>query len=191
MELQRINVKFFAADFRALTLETFIHVFNSWIQSADGVYYDVADYSHVPSGPGILLVAHEANISLDNACGRLGLLYNQKQFLSGSNLEKLRHVFRRALENCRKIEEEPLVKGKLRFSANEALIQINDRLIAPNTAETFQKIKSDIEALARQLYGGARFELERERDPRRRFGVGIKTAAPLTIEELLENIVKT
>ena len=27
---------------------------------------DVADYRHVPAGPGVLLIGHEANYSLDN-----------------------------------------------------------------------------------------------------------------------------
>jgi len=62
MEFERINVKFFVANPNGTGLEVFIDVFNSWVQASDGEYYDIADYSHVHAGPGILLVAHEANI---------------------------------------------------------------------------------------------------------------------------------
>lgn len=188
MELQKINVKFFAENSSAVPPETFIHVFNSWIQAAEGAYYDVADYSHVPSGPGILLVAHEANISLDNSDNRLGLLYGRKQPLEGSNRERLRLVFNSALEYCRRMEKDPLLGGKLRFLGNEALFLINDRLIAPNNKETFQAVKPDLEDMARELYGGAQFELKPERDPRRRFGVRIQTPVSISVEALLKNL---
>src|SRR5574341_944993 len=116
MDLQKINVKFFVAQPDQVPLTTFIDVFHSWVQASDGTYYDVADYSHMNAGPGIVLVAHEANISMDETGGRRGLLYNRKQPLQGSNQEKLRWVFRAALEYCRKVEEESALKGKVNFS---------------------------------------------------------------------------
>ncbi len=188
MDLQRINVKFFFADSSAAPLETFIHIFNSWIQASDGEYYDIADYNHVHAGPGILLIVHKANISIDNTGNRLGLLYNRKQPLQGSNREKLRSVFRLALENCRRIEEEPSLQGKMQFCGNETLFLINDRLLAPNSEETFQSVNSDLEDLARTLYAGADFSLERETDSRKRFSVLIKTPVSFEITALLKNL---
>ena len=188
MDVQRINVKFFFADSRAVPLGTFIDIFNSWIQASDGEYYDIADYNHVHAGPGILLIAHEANISIDNTGNRLGLLYNRKEPLQGSNREKLRSVFKLALENCLRIEEGPSLQGKMQFLGNEALFLINDRLLAPNAEETFHAVKSDLEELARSLYGGADFTLERETDPRKRFSVLIKTTVSFEITALLKNL---
>jgi len=77
VDLQKINVKFFVANSSEISLEVFINIFNAWVQVSDGEYYDIADYSHVQAGPGILLIAHEANISMDNTDNRLGLLYNR------------------------------------------------------------------------------------------------------------------
>lgn len=189
MDLQKINVKFFVADAGGIPLETFIKVFHSWIQSSDGEYYDIADYSHVQAGPGILLVAYEANISMDNGDNRLGLLYNRKQPLQGSNQERLRSVFRAALECCRRIEEEPSLQGKLRFRGDETLFLINDRPLAPTTEETFRVVKPDLEELARTMYGGADFILEREaEEPRKRFRVQIKTPVSFDVMALLTNL---
>lgn len=188
--LQKINVKFFVADSAGLESETFIRIFNSWIQAGDGAYYDVADYSHVQSGPGIVLVAHEANISLDNAGNRLGLLYNRKEPLQGSNCEKLRLVFRSTLENCCRMEKEPLLEGRLRFLGNEALVFVNDRLLAPNNEETFRAIRPDLEAVARDLFGEFQCERESPEDPRKRFCVRIKAPGPLTVEAILNNITQ-
>jgi len=188
MDLQKLNVKFFLADSSSIPLESFINVFTSWIQASDGGYYDVADYSHLRSGPGVLLIAHEANISLDETGGRRGLLYNRKQPLRGSNQEKLRGVFRAALENCRRIESEPFFEGRLRFTGNEVLLLINDRLIAPNTEETFLTIKGDLEELGNSLYGGEDFSLVHDDDPKRRFSVQIEAASAFDIATLLKNI---
>ncbi len=189
MELQKINVKLYFADSSGIQLRDFINIFNSWIQSSDGVYYDLADYTHVNDGPGILLVAHEANVSVDETEGRLGLLYNQKERLEGSNAEKLRFVFDAALGYCRKLEEEPSLKGSVCFRGNEALVVINDRLTAPNTEETFSQLKGDLHELARQLFGSDDFSLAlRTEDPRRRFSVLIQSPVDLRVEALQNNL---
>ena len=65
MELQKINVKFFTEGKAPIPLTAFIDIFHSWIQATDGMYHDVADYSHMQSGPGIVLVAEDANLSID------------------------------------------------------------------------------------------------------------------------------
>ncbi len=188
MDLQRVNVKFFAADGCAVPLEAFVGIFNSWIQASDGEYYDLADYGHVPAGPGVVLVADEANISIDNNGDRLGLLYNRKRPLDGTNRDKLSASVAAALDYCRRLEEEPALDGRMRFRGDEALIIVNDRLSAPNTEETFSILRSEFEALAKQLYGNASFTLQREGEPRRRFAVRIKAATPCSIKTLLESL---
>lgn len=188
MELDKINVKFFAEDSNGVPLTAFINIFHSWIQASDGDYNDLANYSHMHAGPGILLIAHEANISMDSTGNRLGFLYNRKQPLQGSNREKLRSIFRWALEHCCRIEEEPSLQGRLRFRGNEALFLVNDRLLAPNTEETFRTLRPDLEDLARTLYGGTDFTLQRQIDSKTRFSVQIKSATPFEIATLLENL---
>jgi len=189
MELQKINVKFFTRSPDEVSLTDFIDIFNSWVQGSEGDFYDLADYSHMQAGPGILLIAHEANISIDETGGRRGLLYNLKRPLQGSNSHRLRGVFKAALEYCRRIEGAPSIKGRIKFSGDEALLLINDRLLAPNNEETFRVVRPDLEDLARTLYAGANFNLEPStRDRRERFGVKIKTPISFDIVTLLKNL---
>ncbi|HEY6199183.1 MAG TPA: hypothetical protein VI231_11275 [Candidatus Binatia bacterium] len=190
MDLQRINVKFFAAEGCSVPLDAFVGVFNSWIQGSDGEYYDLADYGHVPAGPGVVLVADEANISIDNNGDRLGLLYSRKRTLDGTNRKKLTDSVATALGYCRRLQEEPALEGGVLFRGDEALIIVNDRLRAPNNDETFSVLKPEIEALAKRLYGGATFVLERDLDQRKRFAVRIKAAAHFSIETLMESLRK-
>jgi len=188
MELQKINVKFFVSEPDQVPLTTFIDVFHSWIQAAEGIYYDVADYSHMRAGPGVILIAIDANVSIDETGSRRGLLLDCKQPLTGSNDEKLRFVFRRALENCRKIEEEPALKGKMKFRGDEAFFFINDRLLAPNTAESLRDVRPDLEQLAKKLFGDAGFTLEYHPDPRRRFSVTLRSAKAFDVADLLRSL---
>lgn len=190
MDLQRINVKFFADEGCAVPLDAFVGVFNSWIQDSDGEYYDLADYGHVPAGPGVVLVADEANISIDNNGDRLGLLYSRKRTLEGTNGKKLADSVATALGYCRRLQEEPALGGGMLFRGDEALIIVNDRLRAPNNDETFSVLKPEIEALAKRLYGGATFVLERDLDQRKRFAVRIKAAADFSIATLMESLRK-
>ena len=190
MELQKLSAKFFVEQPNTIRLAEFIDIFHSWIQATDGVYHDVADYSHMQAGPGIILVGPDAHVSIDETGNRRGLVYSQKADLVGSNREILRHVLRAALKNCRKLEDEPTLQGKLRFAANEAMITINDRLSGANSEASFETIKGDIEAAAAHLFGGATISLERDDDLRRRLNVHVKTAARISVAQGLENLAR-
>src|SRR5688572_14871640 len=97
MDLQKLAVKFFVEQPNVMPLTEFIDIFHGWIQADDGAYHDVADYSHMHAGPGIVLIANDAKISIDEAESRRGLLFSQKGRIEGSNQEKLRIVLRAAL----------------------------------------------------------------------------------------------
>ena len=188
MELQKIAVKVFAADPNVVPLPHFIDIFHRWIQASDGAYHDVADYSHMQSGPGIVLVASEANVAIDETGHRRGLLYSQKCNLSGSNVEKLTRVVRSALANCCRLEEEPTLQGKLKFSGQPIVITVNDRLVT-NTGEVFEQIMPEIDFLARHLYGSTDFiTIHNQEDPRHRLSVTLTTPLALETRTLLHNL---
>src|SRR5262245_769608 len=108
MELQKLTVKFFVERPSTVPLTDFIEIFHGWIQATDGVYHDVADYSHMQAGPGIVLVAADANLSIDETGGRRGLLYSQKARSEEhtSELQSLRHlVCRLLLEKKKKTKQ--------------------------------------------------------------------------------------
>ncbi|HEX2932806.1 MAG TPA: hypothetical protein VHV54_23955 [Candidatus Binatia bacterium] len=188
MELQKLNVKIFAEPPHRAALADFIDVFHGWIQATDGIYHDVADYTHMQDGAGVLLVADDANVSIDESENRRGLLFSQKRPLKGSNHEKLVTVVRAALENCCRLEEEPRLKGSIKFTGNELSVAINDRLRAPNTEETFNELRADIAAVAERLFPGAAFSVDRVPDPRKRFAITLRTSRNFDIRTLLENL---
>jgi hypothetical protein len=163
VDAYKIAVKFFAEEGQGLSGEQFVPVLHTWIQQhalPEHTLIDVADYSHVHDGPGTLLVGHEANIYLDRTDGFLGLSYSRKQALDGTFGERLRQAFVTALQACARLEDEAALGGKLKFRTNEALVRLNDRLLAPNTTETFAAVKPDLEQLAAALWPGASVEID-------------------------------
>jgi hypothetical protein len=185
MEIQKFNVKLFVESPSALPLTDFIEVFHAWIQASDGIYHDVADYSHMQAGPGIVLIANHANVSIDESENRRGLLYSQKSLLGGSNLDRLRALMRSALENFRKLEHEPKLRGEFKLVGNEATIAVNDRLVWPNTVQSYNALAPEIERLSETLFCGAEVTLERERDERKKLAVRIKASRSFAVDELL------
>ncbi len=173
--IQHVNVKIFAESPERVDLAAALPVFHRWIreEACEELLIDVADYRHVPAGPGVVLVGHEANYSLDNSRGRLGLLYNRKAPVDAPAEEQLARGLRAALAACRRLEAEPEFEGRLKFSENEIEITINDRALAPNNEETFRELES---ALAVVL-GGREFKLERAGSPRERLRVAVRTEA--------------
>jgi hypothetical protein len=190
--LQHVNVKLFLKDPASVDLEPLIPIFHSWIsgRAFNELLLDVADYRHVPSGPGVMVIGFEADYSVDNAGNRLGVRYNRKTAVDGDNSFALQQAARAALNLCKLLEEEPRMGGKLRFDGQEIEIFVNDRLLAPNRAETFEAARPDLDAFARKLFAGGRYSLsyDSSRDPRSLFSATLKSERPFSTAQLLQNL---
>ena len=186
MNVQHVNVKFFLQKPETVTLADYAAVLNTWIQQQrfDELLIDVADYLHVHHGPGIMLIGHEADYSLDNRAGRLGLLYNRKAQVEGKTQEKLAQAVRAALTAAQILEKE----NGLKFDGSQIQVIINDRLLVPNTAETFKALEPDLRLFFDRLYAGANYTLTHHADPRERFTIEVKLASTFELDTLLKNL---
>ena len=191
VQLQHVNVKLILQNPKGVDLELLIPVFHTWIQDqANGeLLLDIADYRHVEAGPGVVLIGHEGNYSVDNTDHRLGVRYNRKAPLDGSNQDRLRQAARAALTACQRLEAELRLGGTLRFNGQEIEIIINDRLLAPNNEATREAVQPDFQLFSENLFRGGEFSLSHGSDPRELFGASLKAARPYSIEQLLEAIV--
>src|SRR5215217_8356884 len=186
MNVQHINIKFYLENPEAVNMADYAAIFNTWIQKQrlEELLIDVADYLHVHNGPGIMLIGHEADYSLDNRAGRLGLLYNRKEQLEGTTEEKLVQATRSALTVAQILENE----NGLKFNGSEVQVIINDRLLVPNTAEALASLEPDLKAFFGRLYGEAEYALAHNPDPRERFTVNVKTTSNFDVDALLKNL---
>src|SRR5438105_11817690 len=168
MELHKLGIKFFASSGR-IELTEFIPVFHEWIQKQiiEGhLLIDVHNYSHIHEGPGILLVAHEGNFSIDFADGRMGFVYYRKQ-----PFNTLADIVKPAVKGCRLLEEDPRMRGRLKFSTNEFIIFANDRLAAPNTDEAFFQLQLQLSVVLKETLGKTFTFSRLSEDPKERLTI--------------------
>ncbi len=186
MDFHKIGVKVYAEHPLDDPLDL-IPVFHRWIQQSllDDLLIDVADYSHVPQGPGIMLIAHEGNYALDETTGRPGLAYYSKRELAGGLDERLATVLGKALAACRLLEQD----SELRFRGEALQVFVNDRLAAPNDDASLAALEPVLGALAARLYPGQEISLERaDTDPRERLGIELRAPEAVTVTTLLERL---
>ena len=186
IELQHINVKLLVKDPETVDLQAVVPVFHTWIQGQifDELLLDVADYSHVPDGPGIVLIGHEADYALDNTDGRLGVRYSRKAPWPGSNRDRLVQATRSALNAFQRLERDL----NLSFNGRDLEIVLNDRLLAPNDDETRKAAEPELKQFLDELFGGTEYSLSYPTEPRKLFGVLVGAAKGHSTEQLLQNL---
>lgn len=159
MKPRRVSTKFYvlpdstAGQAATPELSPFIAMFHRFIQekTLPGLLLDVADYAHVPDGPGILLVGHAVDYGIDLTEGRPGLLVTRKRYGELPAAEALRATLRSALLAAHAIESDG--SGGLRFGTGEVAIQLLDRLACPNDDEHYEQALKELSPLLSQLFG--------------------------------------
>ncbi len=186
MELEHINLKFFT-DAPAFDQEALIKVFHDWIRekSLDGFLIDVADYRHVPNGPGVMLIALEAQYNMDEADGQLGLRYNRKTPLEGDNRSRLKDAFKKTIGVCQLLEKAFPAEDGLKFNRSGFQLMINDRGVAPNTAEAFEELKGEVDGFLSEVADGHAFTLNPTDDPRRLLTVNATSSSELDFDAVV------
>ncbi len=124
MDTVKYELKFFVDDTSGVDLEEFIPIFHHWIQNQEleELLIDVADYRHVPDGPGVVLITHDAHYAMDLADGRLGLLYSRRRETHPrlrdiqSIEDRLRSVWQCALTACQRLAAHPAPRSVSRRS---------------------------------------------------------------------------
>lgn len=190
LEPQNLNVKLRVEAATPATLQALIPVFHLWIQDrlCPEQLIDVADYRHVPAGPGVVLIGHEANYSLDGADHHWGVRYNRKAAAPGTLREQLAQATRAALEACLRLEQDSALAGGIRFDGRHLDLFVNDRMLAPNTAATRAALEPELQAFLAELFAGEACTLTHDADPRRLFGVTVTAAQPQATAALLAHL---
>jgi hypothetical protein len=193
LELQHINIKLPLKNPQNIDVHTVVPVFHEWIQQqiTHELLLDVASYAHVKNGPGILLIGHEADYSLDLADGRPGLRYNRKAAAAGDNQARLEQSVNAALEALHLLENDPRTATSIQFDGRGLELFINDRILAPNRPETRLSVDPILQSFFRRLLRGEAFSIDYEADPRKLFGAQIEFQRELTVDELRSNLVRS
>ncbi|MEB3335414.1 MAG: hypothetical protein VKP70_10570 [Cyanobacteriota bacterium] len=165
----------------------FIPIFHDWIRlnSLPGPLIDVADYRHVPDGPGIMLISHDINYSMDHGGGQFGLSAQRKLGQEGTHPERIVALAQRLARFANLLESDTRLAGSFALEGGTFHYIANDRLRLPNTAEAFAALQPDLEAAGASLYGSKPVSVMRlDNDPRERLTAVVSTAGPLSLATL-------
>jgi len=181
----KLQVKLFLEG-TAPKLEGFIAVFHDWVKHhrLPEPLIDVANYAHVPKGPGVALIGNDGDYFIDETDGRTGLLYSRKREAPGPD-QRLPDAFRRVLHAALLLENTAAFEGKLRFRADELLFRINDRLAAPSNEATFASLRPELDAFCAKLFAGTGYKLALASGPKQLFAVRITSDGKTDLQTLL------
>jgi hypothetical protein len=167
MSGSKVQVKLYAEEAVERSIDPYVPLFHRWIQQSvlDEMVYDVASYTHVPQGTGVLLVGHASDYSIDQSEGRPGLLYSRKRDLpQGSSL--VQDALGRALRARQLLAAETRIDAPRAFGTKEVLFRFPDRLHVQNDDAGFALVRPAVEAALKELLPGESYQLAREGEPR-------------------------
>ncbi len=182
---KRLGVKFNLKQTPKTQPADIVPIFQRWIQEhrVEGMLIDVIDYKHVPDGPGIVLIADEADYAYDFGYGEAGLHYVRKRDLPADFAAALKLVFHCALLGAQALEAE--APEDLIFDYSSVKINFLDRMNYRNEPAVFDEIEEALRAVLSDIYGAA-VGLSRVHDDPRRLFAARAIASPDAID--LEDI---
>lgn len=185
----RLQVKIYTKEGQ-ITEEVLIQQFHSWIQKdvLDEIPIDVADYSHVVEGPGVLLITHEADYAFDEVGGP-GLRYVRKKDVPATLEQTVMLSYTHVLKAAKRLETETSDSDRpIRFETSALELTFLDRRLYPNAEQTGLAVCTSLEKLFSPLFGevyGAHIPLSK--DPRLPFSLRIRARQPISLDSLLES----
>ncbi len=173
--LERVCAKVYAAE-PGIPDSDFVPVFHDWIRRRviGGVLLDVADYTHVPDGPGVALVGHEFTYSLDRSDGRFGLLVQRRRSTGANTEASIAATLSTLLTAAERLETHRTLKGVIKFDRSVIRIESNDRRRAANNAQGVDLLRAASEAAVRQSFPNAATRVQLvDEDPRNRLALSV------------------
>ena len=162
MDLQKFGIKLYLNTNVSYKITDFIPIFHNWIQEklvSDHLLIDVADYSHIPDGPGVMLIAHEGHFSLDQENHKPGIMYMRKTDIDGSFKERFKKVFSSVVQAANLLCENNINK-EINFTTNLFRFIANDRRLADNTKENQSLYQDEVQKILEDQYSGSKWAYE-------------------------------
>jgi len=172
VSVNKFILKIFISENSPNGASDFIATFNEFIvnNSIKDSLIDVADYSHMHNGLGVLLTSHESNWSFDEQYGKKGLMVVDKGFSEKSFNDRFSSLLDEIIHICKTLEQTPRHKG-LKFDFNTINFTVNDRSLTDSECEAaISEIKTIFETIVKNLYNCANISYQDNTDPAKRTG---------------------
>lgn len=190
LDLQRISVKILTDAPPDLNLDPFLSIFSRWRTETEhpARWMDLADYAHMPRGPGIVLIGHMCNFSFDLGSAAPGILYVTKKGLEGALEDRIRSVLRDCFAMSRRLVAEQEFPTGVHLLPGSLKLAFNDRLETPNSEPTDRLLRPVIAAVLDDLLGAGAYEMRRQPDPGKRYGFSVHSPSAPALEDLISRL---
>lgn len=182
MRPARLSVRFPAEEGPA-DLEPAIGVFHRFIQrgQVEGLILDVADYRHVPAGPGVLLVGHDVDYGINGDA----FTVVRKRSADSPARTQLRDALRMGLGALDAISDDGEIAAT--FDRSRFTVTVPDRRLGPPDAAA-AALHAEVEPLVTELYGAdATITPVGTDDPRHAAALRVQVA-PAASAEVLDQL---
>ncbi len=149
----KFGIKLFCEPGTSPEAVALIPIFHRWIQERwlPLSLIDVADYSHVPNGPGVMLVADEGYLSFDGRGGRVGLAWTRRRSASNfANRDEMRADLALLVSAAERLEAANELKPVPRFAREGLEAWALDRLLTEPGGSSHR----DFAAVAGEAFSG-------------------------------------
>lgn len=193
---RKLGIKLFFADKRPIEPPTFLPVFQRWIRErsfAGERLVDVVAYEHASYGPWVMLIGASALWIVDAKHGEPGLRYSRRRTsregfgryaLKATPRAALRATYASALTAARLLS----LDTGLGFTTDAIEVEIADRVLAPNTPETFARTERDLRGFGREVFESPRLLPMGAGDPQAFFRVRIEGTRKRKLDDLIERL---
>lgn len=182
MNPQRLSVRFRVGK-APDDLEPAIGTFHRFIQRGrvEGLSLDVADYRHVPKGPGVLLVGHD----IDYGVNEHAFTVVRKRSAADDAATQLRDALRMGLGALDAIEDD----GALALSVDRSRFTVSavDRRLG-SPADVERALHAEVEPVVADLYGDGAIVTTVEIDDPRRAPELFVEVDPAVADQALEKL---
>lgn len=176
-------------DRAPVALANLVPIFHDWIQQQrlpGELLVDIADYSHVPGGPGVLLMGHGLYYAVDSRREGGGLRYRRSRFEEALPAERLRRLLEGLFAAARLLEQAPSLGGGSLFRTDLLEICVEDRLAAPNDDGSLELLRPALDEALSGLCPGASPALKRISVGDEAFRVEVALGSSRPLEQLLQ-----
>lgn len=186
MDANKYYVRFPITKMDDISVSDVVNLFHDWIreEDEDKVLLDVADYSHVPNGPGIILVGFYENIYFEINGKHPAFAVVYKRPIDGDNTSKVKHVFSKAVIFANKFQQA--FEGKVTLDTENIKLGLNDRYYKREDVETH--LKESISKLDDSLNLGWEALSQDGRDPKKLPEVDVIAKTERNLGELVAAI---
>jgi len=141
---------------RDLPAAALVRTFHRWIREErlQLLMIDVADYSHVPGSPSVLLVCHEGVLGVEGGSEGVSLRYSRRRPGRDEDAaaDPLATALGVVLAVAAELEKEPELEGALRFPVDPLTLRVNDRRVGEESRAAWEaELRRRLGALAPEL----------------------------------------